>query len=155
MKISLINMPFAPLESPSIGLTQIAAALKMRFKGQVETQIHYLNLDFGARINDTGFYAQAIAPYARISGLPDWVFRSAAFPESTDNIDEYLARYYCNGDSQIALVADFVRNQRQELYDFLDELIVRYDLASSDIAAFHSASFRQQLQSRWPGVSRI
>lgn len=142
MKISLINMPFAPLGSPSIGLTQIAAAVKMRFGEQVDLQTHYLNLDFGAQLKETGFYAGAVAPYARISGLPDWFFRSAAFPESADNIEEYLARYYFDGSAKSALVVDFVRSQRQKLYGFLDELIGRYALASSDIVGFSLCFFQ-------------
>ena len=142
LKIALINMPFAPPGGPSIGLTQLAAVVKRQFGDQADVQICYLNLDFAAKMKDSGFYTQAVSPYGRFSGLSDWFFRSAAFPEAADNSDEYLARYYPADDRQHGAVADLVRSRRQEMYDFLDELITRYDLAAADIVGFSLCFFQ-------------
>lgn len=142
MKIALINMPFAPPEGPSIGLTQIASVLTQRFGAQTNVRIHYLNLDVAAMMRASGFYRLAISPYARISGLADWFFRAAAFPDAEDNVDAYLARYYFDGTPESVAVADFIRNRRGTTIDFLDELIERYGLASADIIGFTLSFFQ-------------
>jgi len=142
VKISLINMPFAPIGGPSIGLTQLETVVKEQFASQVDVQTHYLNLDFAAKMKDAGFYNQAVSPYGRMTGLSDWFFRSAAFPDVADNIDDYLSRYYFKSDPETDATVDFIRGRRQEMYDFLDELIEKYDLASSDIAGFSLCFFQ-------------
>jgi len=135
-------MPFAPPGGPSIGLTQLAAVVRQQFGAQVDLQTHYLNLDFTARMQGSGFYSQTISPYGRISGLADWFFRSAAFPDAEDNLEPYLARYYFDDTQASGAVADFIRSRRQEMYDCLDELIARYELASSDITGFSLCFFQ-------------
>jgi ribosomal peptide maturation radical SAM protein 1 len=136
-------MPFAPIGAPSIGLTQIESVVKRQFGSQVDVKTHYLNLDFAAKMKGSIFYSEAISPYARLSGLSDWFFRSAAFPDAEDNIDEYIARYYFDDAPESVAVVDFIRSRRQEMYDFLDELIERYQLASSDIAGFSLCFFQK------------
>jgi len=142
VKIALVNMPFAPPEGPSIGLTQIASVINKRFGGQVDVRTHYVNLDFAAMMKESGFYSQAISPYGRMSGLSDWFFRSAAFPDADDNLDDYLARYYFDGTPESEEVADFVRARRRDAYGFLDELIGRYELASADMVGFSLCFFQ-------------
>lgn len=163
VKIALINMPFAPPEGPSIGLTQIAAVLKRRFGGQADVGIHYLNLDFAAMMKASGFYGQAVSPYGRLSGLADWFFRSAAFPDAEDNVDAYLGRYYFDGAPESEAVSAFVRGGRVAAYGFLDELIERYGLASADVVGFTLAFFQtaaslamaRRLKARKPGVTIV
>lgn len=135
-------MPFAPVGGPSIGLAQIESVVREQFGDRVDVQTHYLNLDFAAKMKDSDFYSRAVSPYARLSGLSDWFFRSAAFPHAEDNINEYLARYYFDDTPEIIEAVDFICTRRQEMYDFLDELIARYDLASSDIAGFSLCFFQ-------------
>ena len=129
-------MPFAPVGAPSIGLAQIEAVVRRRFGDKVTVRTHYLNLDFAERMGDTGFYSQAVSPYARITGVADWFFRPVAFPGADDNTDEYLARYYFGDDGESVSVADFIRRRRGEMLGFLDDLIKKYDLASSDLVGF-------------------
>ena len=142
MKISLINMPFAPVGGPSIGLTQIESVLKSQFDSRVDLQTYYLNLDFAAKMKGSGFYSHCVSSYGRMSGLSDWLFRSVAFPQAEDTIDEYLARFYYDESSESRAVVDFVCNRRQEMCGYLDELIERYDLASSDIVGFSLCFFQ-------------
>jgi ribosomal peptide maturation radical SAM protein 1 len=142
LKISLINMPFAPLGGPSIGLSQLESVVKAQFGAQIDLRVHYLNLDFGAKLKGSTFYRNAISSHARMTGLSDWFFRASAFPEAADNTDDYLARYYFADDQETSSVVDFIRNRRREMEDFLDELIERYDLASSDIVGFSLCFFQ-------------
>lgn len=135
-------MPFAPIEAPSIGLSQVEAVVKARFGAQVDLQTHYLNLDFAAKMKGLTFYNHVVSPHARMTGLSDWFFRPSAFPEVKDNTDDYLARYYFADDQETKTIIDFIYNHRQEMEDFLDELIERYDLASSDIVGFSLAFFQ-------------
>jgi magnesium-protoporphyrin IX monomethyl ester (oxidative) cyclase len=142
LKISLINMPFAPLGGPSIGLSQLEVVVKEQFGAQVDLQTLYLNLDFAAKLKGSSFYSNAISSHARMTGLADWFFRLSAFPEAADNTDDYLARYYFADDQETRAIIDFIRNRRQEMHDYLDELIERYDLASSDIVGFSLCFFQ-------------
>ena len=135
-------MPFAPLGGPSIGLSQLETVVKAQFGAQVDLRTHYLNLDFAAKMKDSAFYSYAVSPYARMTGLADWFFRSSAFPEAADNTDDYLARYYFADNQETEAVVDFICNRRREMADFLDELIERYDLASSDIVGFSLCFFQ-------------
>ncbi|MFO7937884.1 MAG: RiPP maturation radical SAM C-methyltransferase [Kiritimatiellia bacterium] len=142
VKISLINMPFAPVGALSIGLAQIESVLKERFGRQVEVRTHYLNIDFADEMSFSGFYHHAVSPYGRMTGLADWFFRSAAFPQTEDNIEAYLSRYYFDGAPSACEVAGFIRKHRSGMYAFLDDLIAEYHLSSSDIVGF-SLSFFQ------------
>lgn len=135
-------MPFAPLGGPSIGLSQLESVVKAQFGAQIDLRVHYLNLDFGAKLKGSTFYRNAISSHARMTGLSDWFFRASAFPEAADNTDDYLARYYFADDQETRAVVDFIRNRRREMEDFLDELIERYDLASSDIVGFSLCFFQ-------------
>ena len=136
MKIALINMPFAPAEAPSLGLTQLAAVIERRFGAQIELYQHYLNLDFAAKLRSSGFYDQAISPYGRLTGLGEWFFRAAAFPDAPNNLDEYLARFYFDEDSASRSIVAFVREHLDAADNFLDEMIIKYDLASVDVIGF-------------------
>jgi len=142
LRIALIYMPFAPPEGPAIGLTQIASVLKQRFGGQVDIRIHYLNLDVAALPDAAGFYGAATSPYGRMTGLADWFFRAAAFPDAEDNIEAYLGRYYYDGATEATEVAEFARARRGELFAFLDELIDRYALDSADLVGFSLCFFQ-------------
>ena len=135
-------MPFAPIAGPSIGLSQVETVVKAQFGAQIDLQTHYLNLDFAAKMKGSAFYSHAVSSRARMTGLSDWFFRSSAFPEAADNSDDYLARYYFADDQETRDVVDFIRNRRQEMDDFLDELIERYELASSDIVGFSLCFFQ-------------
>ncbi len=135
-------MPFAPPGAPSLGLTQIESVVRKRFGAAVDIRTHYLNLDFFGGIGDAAFYHHAVSAEARVTGAADWFFRSAAFPGAPDNSDEYLARYYFGDDPESVAIADFLRRGRPQAYALLDELIARYDLASSDVVGFTLSFFQ-------------
>ncbi len=146
MKIAFINMPFAPLESPSFALTQLAAAVREQLGSAVCVKTHYLNLDFGAATKCCGFYDAATSPYARISGLADWFFRPIAFPDAPDNTAEYLARYYFDDGAESRIVNEFTAECRQAMPNLLDEWIEKYALGEMDVIGF-TLNFSQTVAS--------
>ncbi|HSS47640.1 MAG TPA: hypothetical protein VLX28_01715 [Thermoanaerobaculia bacterium] len=93
VKISLINMPFATLQFPSIALTQLKSVAESRFGSRVRVRILYLNHDF-AHYLGLEMYQAMNSLQASNAGLGDWLFRSLAFPEQPDNTDAYFQRYY-------------------------------------------------------------
>ena len=164
MKIHLINMPFGYLRLPSIALTQLKAVIQQQFNGQVDTSIHYLNLDFGAFIG-TGLYDFiAENPAAMHCNIGEWFFRNAAFPEAPDNTTDYLDHFdlqsewvepiqdYSDGikipvsKDQMALkfFVNILLEKREKLNDFLDELIEKYQLYQCDLIGLTSM-FAQNL----------
>lgn len=93
-KISLVHMPFASLEMPSLALTQLKARLDDQFGSQVSVRILYLNQNFGHRFGTEMYLQIAESLDANMSGLGNWLFRQAAFPDSQDNSKEYFNRFF-------------------------------------------------------------
>lgn len=138
LKVSLINMPFAALNLPSIGLTQLKTILDEKFGGRVSTEIHYLNHDF-ALFAGPDFYKEVTGSLEHHnSGLGEWFFRQAAFAGEPDNADDYFGRYYPRRDAQTQGFVARVRERRRGLAEFLDGLIRKYALDDVDVVGFTS-----------------
>lgn len=142
-KIKLINMPFAEVSLPSIGLTQIQTVLREKYNDNIEVEILYLNHDFtqflGMRnyrgiVNDTDRKKIIAETEFADNGLGDWFFRGVAFPELEDNTEAYFGRYYPrNTDTKELLI-----ERRQHLDNYLDEMIDKYNILDADMLAFTS-----------------
>ena len=91
-QIALIHMPFARIDLPSLGLTQLRAVVSERHGDRTQVQIVYANHDF-ARYLGTDLNSDIISTSTNI-GLGDWFFRQVAFPETPDNTDEYFRRIF-------------------------------------------------------------
>ena len=138
LKVSLINMPFAALNLPSIGLTQLKSILDEKFGGRVSTAIHYLNHDF-ALYAGADFYQEVTGSLEHHnSGLGEWFFRQAAFAGEAENADEYFGRYYPRRDAQTQEFTARVREKRRGVVAFLDGLIQKYALDDVDVVGFTS-----------------
>src|SRR5262245_19552914 len=99
-KVALINMPFAVLPVPALGLTQLKGMLKKEFRDQVAVEVIYVNHDF-AHFMGLDLYRMVAASHeAQVTGLGDWLFRRLAFPELPDNTSEYFRRYFPQRDRQ-------------------------------------------------------
>src|SRR5258705_8996251 len=92
-KIALINMPFANLQMPSIAVTQLKSVVECRLKHQVTAEVLNLNHDF-AHYFGMALYNTILGGEAQNSGLGDWMFRQAAFPDRANNVSLYLSRYF-------------------------------------------------------------
>jgi len=138
LKINLVNMPFAALNLPSIGLTQLKAALEERFGEKVSTNVIYLNHDFVDFMGGVSTYEHALSVDGLTSGIGDWIFRSIAFPSLEDNASEYFTRYYNKGDNVSKATRALILEKRAALDKFVDSLIEKYKLSEADVTGFTS-----------------
>jgi ribosomal peptide maturation radical SAM protein 1 len=144
-RIVLINMPNAALDAPSLALTQLSGVIHKRFPTQCRVETLYLNHDFAAYMARN---AAAGAPdlyndylsafHATHTGLGDWFFRQAAFPELPDNSVEYFRRYYPQQSGPIRVVKHLLLEKRKGLDSFLDSLIDQYELETAWVVGLTS-----------------
>jgi ribosomal peptide maturation radical SAM protein 1 len=137
-KIALINMPFASLSLPSIGLTQLKSMLAARFGDQISVDIRYINHDFAHYLDLAAYQTIVGSIDHHNSGLGDWFFRQAAFPGMADNAREYFRRYYPQQDQQSQMHKYVIQEKRRGLEGFLNGVIAKYELDKADIVGFTS-----------------
>jgi magnesium-protoporphyrin IX monomethyl ester (oxidative) cyclase len=93
-KLLLVNMPFSDLGLPSIALTQLKSIVEQKFRDRISVEVIYLNQEF-AKYLGLQFYNYLTESFDSLNtGLGDWFFRQAAFPELPDNTEEYFRRYF-------------------------------------------------------------
>ena len=150
-RIALINMPFAALNFPSLALTQLRSVTEREYP-DVSVEIRYLHHDFAHLIGLEDY--QHIANDGRhfVSGVGDWLFRQIAFPESEDNADDYLQRYYPQNDPETVAFRELARDIRDGMKGLLDVLVDRYELDGCQLVGFTSM-FQQNVASM--AVARV
>jgi len=162
-KISLVNMPFAALNLPSLGLTQLKGVLDKKFGEKVEVEICYANQDIGKLMGVDPYEFVASGKEGHNSGLGEWIFRQAAFPEIPDNIDDYFRRFFPHQNEQTRMYRYLIEEKRRMFGPLLDQLIEKYRLTESNIVGFTSmftqnvASFAvaRRIRERNPNVILI
>lgn len=135
-KISLLNLPFASLNLPSIALTQLKAVVQKEFADRVAVEICYLNHDFGKYLDF--HYYEPFSDLGPQNGLADWFFRQVAFPDAPDNTDAYFERYFPFRSEGNEKVKRYILEKRRQLGPFLDALIDKYRLDEADLVGFTS-----------------
>jgi ribosomal peptide maturation radical SAM protein 1 len=145
-RIRLVSMPFASLASPSLALTQLKSVVEDRLPGEVDVEILYLNHEFATTLGDLNAYRHVLSNRGFMSGIGDWFFRQAAFPDSPDNTDDYVGRYYSGNDDVECSTWKPLLEKRAAVNDFLDSVIRKYALADADIVGM-SALFAQTMAS--------
>ncbi len=135
LKVSLVNMPFATLQFPSIALTQLKSVAESRLGERVRLRILYLNHDF-AQYFGLEIYQALNSIQASNAGLGDWMFRQLAFPGLADNADAYLRRYYPQRTPAMEMRRRMMVTKRVGLDRFLESLIAKYQLTTEDIVGF-------------------
>jgi ribosomal peptide maturation radical SAM protein 1 len=162
-RVSLVNMPFANLGLPSIALTQLKAVVEEQFEGRLAVEVLYLSHDF-AKYLGLEFYDYLTNSMESLNtGLGDWFFRQAAFPELPDNTDKYMTRYFPGKHAEVARIKELVGKYRPGVDAFLDALIDRYKLHEADLVGCTSmfmqnaASFAliRKLKRKSPGLSTV
>lgn len=138
MKISLVNMPFAALDAPSLALTQLTSVLDSEFGGAVTTAVSYLNHDVGLFLGPTLYREIAFRSEHLYSGLGDWLFRQIAFPESIDNETDYFKRFYPRTDPQAREFRELIREKRSQLDALLVTMGEKYGIFGADVVGFTS-----------------
>ena len=126
--MSLINMPFASLNLPSLGLTQLKSVMEDRFKDELSVEICYVNQDFGRVLGVDLYTYIALSGEAHNTGLGDWFFRQVAFPEMADNSDAYFRRFFPSLNPSKRAMRQFMLEKRKELDAILDSIIAKYRL---------------------------
>ena len=137
-RIALINMPFADLALPSIALTQLKSILESVFGQRVAVEILYMNHDFAKYLGTELYRYLANSMESLNSGLGDWFFREAAFPELPDNSEKYFNRYFPVRSSQMKGLKEQIGEKKRGIDVFLEELISKYALGEIQLAGFTS-----------------
>lgn len=136
-RIALINMPFASVELPSIALTQLRTRVQQRFPGRAEADVFYLNHDVTRELG-ADLYEAAGSLESITSGVGDWFFRPAAFPEVPDEVEAFSRRSLRTFfRSREALREPFLEH-RLGAERMLVSLIDRYELDRYDLVGFTS-----------------
>ena len=137
-RLVLINMPFADLALPSMALTQLKAVVEQRFQEQITVEIIYLNQEF-AKYLGLQFYEYLTGSFESLNtGLGDWLFRQAAFPELADNSEKYFRRYFPVDSAETRKLKNWITQRRPGLDLFMDQMIMAYQLDRADIVGFTS-----------------
>ena len=85
MDVSLVSMPFAEVQRPSIALGLLKAALT---DTTIRSEVVYGNFHFAETIGLVAYQAMQSAPTDHLLG--EWCFSGLLFPETQENDDEYL-----------------------------------------------------------------
>ncbi len=124
-EVCLVQMPYAPLEHPSIALGVLAASLQ-----GIEARTLYPNLWFAEEVGLDVCYA--ITTTVSDSLVGEWTFSEAAFPDfkaddagffelNRQNLDFHLATVVLRRGHRDRGIAEVVREVRERVPAFLDQ----------------------------------
>jgi len=134
LNVAFANMPFATLESPSLGLTQLKSVLDThRTTSDCTSRIHYLNHYFARYMGMHLYLFMSKAGEANLAGIGDWFFRQAAFPDALDNSEIYYRRYFPVFNEQVKKIKAEIEEKRQGLDAYFDELITTHHFDEVDV----------------------
>lgn len=139
-KIALITMPAQELDRPSLSLTQLEHVVRRAHGDRVDVSIIYLNHDFARFMagESGGVELYETLCGNQHTGLPDWLFRQAAWPELADNADAYFGRYYPGKSPEVKAFKASMLACRDRIDAFLEASVQRYELDQADIVGFAS-----------------
>lgn len=132
LKIALVSMPFGSISSPSLALTMLKGVVDRSFTGRVTTTIGYLTFDF-AELLGLSAYRELSIETGGVEQTGDWFFRQAAFPDASDNTNEYLARFFPAHDARGRTIREAIDCHRSKLDSYLDMLIRQHGLHQADV----------------------
>ncbi|HET7462505.1 MAG TPA: RiPP maturation radical SAM C-methyltransferase [Longimicrobium sp.] len=158
-QIALVNMPLANLSMPSLALTLLHQVVRERFASRVESAVHYLHHDFARHVG-LAVYDELMSFEHHPTGLGDWLFRPAAFPDAPDNAEAYFRRYYPQHGAKSRAVRELVLEVRAGLVAHLEAMIDRYALDRADLVGLTSMfsqnvaclAMARLIKARNPGV---
>ncbi|HZF11549.1 MAG TPA: RiPP maturation radical SAM C-methyltransferase [Thermoanaerobaculia bacterium] len=159
-RIALINMPFAAADIPSIALAQLRSRVESELASEVQCEVLYPNLDFLNFLGPQFYEIISGSVQANTSGLGDWFFSLAAFPEKADNPEAYLVRHFSEHRAQLDVFRKQLTEKRRGAGAFLDSLIDLYRLDQCSLIGLTSmfsqnvANFAlaRKVKERNPGV---
>lgn len=140
-------MPFAFLETPSIGLSLLRAALRRR---GIDASVHYATLDFGRRVGPTIYNAIAERPgMSFLAG--EWLFSEALFGAEAVDEDTYCQAIVSGelgpvSKHDVGVFVRQLREARQHVAEFLEHW-QRMLLDAEPIVVGFTSVFQQHLAS--------
>lgn len=144
LNVVLVNVPFADWNRPSFALSQISTLLQQEFGEEVSVRVCYLNQDVAEYFGATMYEEISLNHDHVDTGLGDWLFRGIAFPETTDNADDYFRRYYRGERWEVFRKS--VIELRAGLEELCADLIAKHGLDRADVVGF-SSMFAQHVPS--------
>jgi ribosomal peptide maturation radical SAM protein 1 len=124
MDVSLVSMPFAEIQRPSIALSLLQAALAGT---AIRSEVVYGNFDFAETIGLVAYQAMQSTPTDHLLG--EWCFAGLLFPEFPESDEEYLnlvLEVRCQGfPAEIEQRKDLMRWVRAQSADHVDQLARR------------------------------
>ena len=140
--VVLVNMPFGPLHTPSIGLGLLQAALT---RCGVSSKCLYFTFDY-ARIIGEATYSLVSDEMPAHQLIGEWIFSDALFDHQSDS----EVRRYVDSVLRLEGIRQDLINQilsaRERVREFLDECVERTVEYRARIAGFTS-TFQQHLAS--------
>ena len=137
-RIVLINLPFASVNLPAFALAQLHSVVSSAHAGRVEVEVLYLNQELvpyvGLELNQ--YIVEALE--ANNTGVGDWLFRKAAFPDAPDTATEYLQRYYPYNEASATRHKRAILEARDRVDVFLDDAIERHRLHEASLVGLTS-----------------
>ena len=142
MKVALINMPFASIYRPSIGLSLLKAGLQ---KKDIDCDIHYLNLKFADKITPELYDAFAEGKVFSSNALAgEMVFSESLF--NKDTLDEYILEAKPKFKRTTLQDYELIREARSYVESFLEECLETINWNEYTIIGFTSV-FEQNVAS--------
>jgi hypothetical protein len=142
-RICLINMPFSNLALPSIALTQLKSMVQAALGDRVTVDVLYLNVDFASYLGIELYGHLTNSGDSLNTGLGEWFFREAAFPELPDNSAQYFSRYFPTRTPEMQKINHTFMQKRQGINEFLDRLIAAHSIDQAQMVGFTSASSKR------------
>jgi ribosomal peptide maturation radical SAM protein 1 len=137
-RICLINMPFSNLALPSIALTQLKSMVQAALGDRVTVDVLYLNVDFASYLGIELYGHLTNSGDSLNTGLGEWFFREAAFPELPDNSAQYFSRYFPTRTPEMQKINHTFMQKRQGINEFLDRLIAAHSIDQAQMVGFTS-----------------
>jgi ribosomal peptide maturation radical SAM protein 1 len=124
MEVSLVSMPFAEVQRPSIALGLLHAAL---LRTAIRSEVVYANFDFAETIGLVAYQAMQSAPTDHLLG--EWCFAGLLFPDVPERNEEYLnlvLEVRCQGfPADLEQRKDLMRWVRAQTAEYTDSLAKR------------------------------
>jgi len=143
-KVALINMPFSSASRPALGISLLQAGLR---RAGIECDLHYLNLNFAARIgvDDYNHVAYGLIEEA-LAG--EWVFRDELFGPASGESANYLKDILLEKFPKhfpFSVVLGLLK-MREAAAGYLEECLEAQDWSQYGIVGF-TTTFQQNLAS--------
>lgn len=132
-EVVLVQLPFAPDLSPSMGLSALKGAL---IAGGVSVEIHYSNLAFQRTVSSDLYDTMLRAETARL--LPEMVFAPFAFPEETERHERAFERFRRSQDESGSELLDRLIRLQHAVPAFLEETTTAVLAGHPRIVGFHT-----------------